>query len=176
MHFGVFGHHGNLLVFFGSWFLVCRVSNFVRRYSGSGLECPSSSAQTNYHSAKHRWSQCRKNYCIGNKRAYYGTSRSQQITKGAQVKGQQMVWVVFYCKYSETKKQEDKSSEFTLIYFRVLRVASFPANNESVKECAEYIHGPSKFEASPQMEMAARAACPVWQQVLAKRKCVLLSN
>ena len=74
------------------------------------------------------------------------------------------------------KKQEDKSSEFTLIYFRVLRVASFPANNESVKECAEYIHGPSKFEASPQMEMAARAACPVWQQVLAKRKCVLLSN
>ena len=36
-----FGYHGNLLVFFGFWFLVFRVSNFVRRYSRSGLECPS---------------------------------------------------------------------------------------------------------------------------------------
>ncbi len=29
---GGFGYHGNLLVVFGFWFLVCRVSNFVRRY------------------------------------------------------------------------------------------------------------------------------------------------
>ena len=115
--FGGFGYHDNLLVFFGFWFLVCRVSNFVRRYSGSGLECPSSSAQTNYHSAKHRWSQCRKNYCIGNKRAYYGTSRSQQITKGAQVKGQQMVWVVFYCKYSETKNRRTNRVNLLLFIF-----------------------------------------------------------
>ena len=35
---GGFGYHGNFLVFF--WFLVCRVSNFVRRYSISGLEPP----------------------------------------------------------------------------------------------------------------------------------------
>ena len=38
--FGGFGYHVNLLAFFGFWFLVCRVSNFVRRYSTSGLECP----------------------------------------------------------------------------------------------------------------------------------------
>ena len=38
--FGGFGYHGNLLVFFDFWFLVCRVSNFVRKYSRSGLECP----------------------------------------------------------------------------------------------------------------------------------------
>ena len=37
---GGFGYHGNLLVFFGFWFLVCRVSNFVRRYSELGLETP----------------------------------------------------------------------------------------------------------------------------------------
>ena len=37
---GGFGYHGNLLVVFGFWFLVRRVSNFVRRYSRSGLECP----------------------------------------------------------------------------------------------------------------------------------------
>ena len=36
---GGFGYHGNLLVFFCFWFLVCRVSNFVHRYSRSGLEC-----------------------------------------------------------------------------------------------------------------------------------------
>ncbi len=38
---GFFGYHGNLLVVFGFWFLVCHVSNFVRRYSESGLETPS---------------------------------------------------------------------------------------------------------------------------------------
>ena len=37
---GGFGYHGNLLVFFGFWFLVPRVSIFVCRYSRSGLECP----------------------------------------------------------------------------------------------------------------------------------------
>ena len=35
---GCFGYHGNLLVFFGPWFLVYHLSNFVRRYSTSGLE------------------------------------------------------------------------------------------------------------------------------------------
>ena len=40
---GGFGYHGNLLVFFGFWFLVCRVSSFVRRYSELGLETPHSS-------------------------------------------------------------------------------------------------------------------------------------
>ena len=29
---GGFGYHSNLLVVFGFWFLVNRVSNFVRRY------------------------------------------------------------------------------------------------------------------------------------------------
>ncbi len=38
---GGFGYHGNLLVFFGFWFLVRCVSNFVCRYSESGLETPS---------------------------------------------------------------------------------------------------------------------------------------
>lgn len=38
---GGFDYHGNLLVFFGFGFLVCRVSNFVRRYSRSGLESAS---------------------------------------------------------------------------------------------------------------------------------------
>ena len=42
---GGFGYHGNLLVFFGFWFLVRRVSIFVRRYSRSGLECPGCSNQ-----------------------------------------------------------------------------------------------------------------------------------
>ncbi len=37
---GGFGYHGNLLVVFRFWFLVCRVSNFVCRYSESGLETP----------------------------------------------------------------------------------------------------------------------------------------
>ncbi len=40
VHFGGFGYHGNLIVFFGFWFLVCRVSSFVCRYSESGLETP----------------------------------------------------------------------------------------------------------------------------------------
>ena len=34
---GGFGYHGNLLVFFGSWFLVCCVSIFVGRYSRPGM-------------------------------------------------------------------------------------------------------------------------------------------
>lgn len=37
---GCFGYHGSLLVFFGFWFLACRVSIFVRRYSNLGLERP----------------------------------------------------------------------------------------------------------------------------------------
>ena len=37
---GDIGYHGNLLAVFGFRFLVCRVSNFVRRYSGSGMESP----------------------------------------------------------------------------------------------------------------------------------------
>ena len=37
---GDFGYHGNLLVFFGFWFLVCRVSNFVRRYSTQDWNVP----------------------------------------------------------------------------------------------------------------------------------------
>ena len=40
VHFGGIGCHGKLLVVFGFWILVCRVSNFVRRYSGSGFFCP----------------------------------------------------------------------------------------------------------------------------------------
>ena len=37
---GGIGYHGNLLAVFGFRFLVCRVSNFVRRYSEPGFESP----------------------------------------------------------------------------------------------------------------------------------------
>ena len=37
---GGIGYHGNLLAVFGFRFLVCRVSNFARRYSEPGFESP----------------------------------------------------------------------------------------------------------------------------------------
>ena len=46
---GCFGYHGNLLAFFGFWFLVCCVSSFVRKYSRSGLECPESQSHQEQH-------------------------------------------------------------------------------------------------------------------------------
>ena len=52
MFFSDFFYHGVLLVVFGFWFFVRRVSNFVRSYSGSGLECPHNCAHSNQLSLK----------------------------------------------------------------------------------------------------------------------------
>ena len=61
---GGFGYHGNLLVDFGFWFLVRRVSNFLRRYSRSGLECPETSAPPMaYEATRGRiWWNCKPSY------------------------------------------------------------------------------------------------------------------